>query len=169
MNSNSASSLPLTPVICSTVLWVVALAVMLLASARAQPVIDYATFRDVRRIGTLVVVVLALGTLLLAVSRTLGPAALVWWTSPTLVSFALFWGLFPPSWFFIEYLAVDNGSVVISDLSLACKELEVSNCSVQAAKQALLIHVDKYADLAAKFWAAVGAALGLIVGLGGKR
>jgi hypothetical protein len=86
-----------------------------------------------------------------------------------LVSFALFWGLFPPSWFFIEYLALDNGAVVLPELDSLCREFRVNECSEQSARKALFDHVNTYAGLASRFWAAVSGALILIVGFGGRR
>ncbi len=64
---------------------------------------------------------------------------------PELIGYLVFWVLFPPLWFFLEYLGADHG--VIAGLNVDLKRMK------------------DYQDLAAKIWAAVVAILVALVGL----
>jgi hypothetical protein len=170
MSHNTASSLRIAPVVWITASWSAILAILFFVAAAGQPKFEYSTYQATRRAIALIIPALAVATLLLAAYRVTRDQAPPWWTSPTLVSLALFWALFPPSWFFIEYLALDGGAINLpKDKDLLLNEFKLSASTSESVKEAVLKHARTYADLAAKFWAAVGAALALIVGFGGKR
>ena len=68
-----------------------------------------------------------------------------WYTSGFLVALVVFWAIWPPTWFFVEYLL-----------------FEIDKISLPSGihKKDFLTHIKAYADLASKIWTAVGAALG---------
>jgi len=91
-----------------------------------------------------------------------------WFTDPLLVALALFWGLFPPMWFFVEYLSFDRGAFALPvKLQQAIQAATDANDAVRAAKLEadFLASTKLYADMAAKVWVAVGTALGAVVAM----
>ena len=79
-------------------------------------------------------------------------------TSTSLGSWAvaglLFWTLFPPIWFFVEYHGVASGALILP--------VEPGQ-TAPAAKEALKSEVKDYAEAASKIWAAFLVLYGFIV------
>ena len=87
---------------------------------------------------------------------------------PLLVALVIFWGLFPPAWFFTEYLLFDRDTILlpVEMLDKIKAAPAASQAEVAASfKTANLAATKTYADMASKFWVAVGAALATAIGL----
>jgi hypothetical protein len=159
---------PTGPVMWTTAAWFSVLLLMFVTAATAKEVVSYEAYRVARNLGSAVLPALGVATLLFAASRLTKPQTEPWYTSAVLVNFALFWALFPPAWFFIEYLAIDNGAIRLPTLE-SLERLNLRGEAEQKVKKELLASTKIYADMAAKIWGAVAGALALIVGFGPKR
>lgn len=69
--------------------------------------------------------------------------------APELIGYLAFWVLVPPTWFFLDYYALDNGAVA----------------GIAQNKDAVLKSSKDYADFASRIWAAVVVLLVALVAL----
>lgn len=79
-----------------------------------------------------------------------------WYHDPVLVFLLVFWALCPPSYFFVEYYAFDQGFIAWS------------NSDPIKTKPDFLKDLRTYAELASKFWAGAGAVFGTVAALAKK-
>lgn len=136
-----------------TALWGLPLFAVLALSTTQAPAIkvQYSTyFGAVWIIGPLLVLALLIGAY--RASNFIPPktpmfADLHWYQDSVLVALLVFWALGPPSYFFVEYYAFDQGFVEWRDPA-AC---------VNNLKTLCLAEIKTYSDLASKFWAGAGA------------
>lgn len=100
--------------------------------------------------------------------RALGHVAnrSAWSEDSFLIWSMLFWALFPPSWFFVEYAMFDLGQIALPRPDEpTCNGLsEIGKKDTYC--EDYLDRLQVYAALASKIWAAVGAALAAIVAIG---
>jgi hypothetical protein len=101
---------------------------------------QYSTFSGARLWVAAITLLLAIGTIAYFGSSRRKMSG---WTALIIV----LWGLVPPSWFFLEYYAVDHDWFTVLPMP----------------KDALLESVKTYADYASKIWAAVLAAVLVLV------
>lgn len=151
--------------------WIALIALLLFLSQVGQVRIPYETYKFWRGIGILLLVVLAFVGILRALDIVGEPTQAVWYTKPFLVSLVLFWGLFPPSWFFLEYLLFDRGVFVVPvcDAQPAVTAVTAAEPKcLPITKAEFLPSVKTYSDLASKIWFAISAALGVAIGLARK-
>jgi len=128
---------PTGPVMWTTAAWFSVLLLMFVTAATAKEVVSFEAYRVARNLGAAVLPVLGVATLLFAASRLTKPQTEPWYTSAALVCFALFWALFPPAWFFIEYLAIDNGAIRLPTLE-SLERLHLHGEPDQKVKKELL-------------------------------
>ncbi len=133
--------------------------------------IPYETYVAGRSIAIGVMLVLAAAGLLMALNLVGSHTKDPWYQVPLLVALVLFWGLFPPCWFFVEYLSFDAGTFQLPpgireaiENAREAKDVKAMN----DMKSAFMSTTKTYADLAAKVWAAVGLALGSAIGMARK-
>lgn len=158
MNTNAAASElpPLKRVTVLTAIWLLPSLLLLSWPILKLPVIPYGLYLWVRNIAVIVLIMLVFVGITKAASY-IGPAAKSpWYTSATLVSLVLFWSLFPPSWFFLEYFMFDTGYLALPDKVAKAMATSSDSAKVKAEFMALTA---TYADLSSKIWISVGAAL----------
>jgi hypothetical protein len=146
-------NVPKGPVALYSALWVVPLAILLFITTWTDYSFEYHTYQRARLIVLLVMLALALAGLVRAFEMFGVKSTDPWYTSGFLVALVLFWGLFPPTWFFTEYLMFDNGSIQLPP---------------DTDKVKFLAALKTYADLGSKVWVAVGAALATTIGFAKK-
>lgn len=144
-----------------TALWALPLFVVLALSAtRAFGIrVPYATYvSTIWAVGPLLVLTLLLGAY--RASKFIPPKSetvtnLHWYQDGVLVALLVFWALAPPSYFFVEYYAFDEGFV----------EWRKPCACLGNLKAVCLAEIKIYSDLASKFWAGAGAVLVALVAL----
>lgn len=151
-----------------TLAWSIPLLLLLLNAQWKVVTVEHATYIQCRAL--LIFGLLGLGVwgLLRAFDLLKAHAGDPWYTDPLLVGLVLFWGLFPPMWFFVEYLSFDRGSFALPlDVARQMEEALKTNNAAGAAKLKadFLSETKLYADMASKVWVSVGAALGASIGL----
>jgi hypothetical protein len=160
-----AAQIPVGKVIAWCSPWLAVIAFLLLISQIGDVRISYESYKIWRNFGAGLLIVVAIIGILRALD-IVGNSQDPWFTIPFLVSLILFWGLFPPIWFFLEYLLFDLGVFQLPN----CPSATISpqgaeiNC-VAPMKKDFLPALKVYADMAAKIWAAVGVAIGVAIGL----
>lgn len=161
-----ASTLPIMSVFLWTVPWLaLLLGLLVLASFFPWVRFSYSSYTTARRVAAVVLVVLAIVGILRALDIVGKQDGAPWYTVGYLVALVLFWGLCPPAWFFTEYYLIDQGTLALPALSQQAVDA-TSDPKVQADIRAPFLAATKiYADMAAKVWVAVGAALATTIGL----
>ena len=159
---------PRLQVFLVTLVWTVPLLLLLLNAQFKVVVVEHRTYLSCRAVLILVLLGLGIWGLLRSFDLLKAHAGDPWYTDPLLVGLVLFWGLFPPMWFFVEYLSFDRGSFALPSNLL--RELEAATAegrAVDASKLRadFLSETKLYADMAAKVWFSVGAAHGAVIGL----
>jgi hypothetical protein len=130
--------------------------------------IPHETYATGRQVAIVVMLVLGAAGLLMALNLVGSHTGDPWYQIPLLVALVLFWGLFPPCWFFVEYLSFDRGSIQLpSEIQAAIAEAveRKDTKTANEIKSSFMSSTKTYADLAAKVWGAVGLALGTSIGL----
>lgn len=123
--------------------------------------LPYVGYNIIRVLGVIALLVLSVWAFLEASSYVASHQP--WYTSPLLVSLVIFWALFPPSYFFLEYLSIDNGSLELPKRGVFCtEESRTQYCAY------ILERTKTYADLASKIWAAVAAVIGATIAAASK-
>ena len=151
-----------------TAFWVVPLIGLYLLTYFTNVHIPHAWYQTSRLIAVVVMVGLAVAGLLIAFDLVDGHRTDPWYTIPLLVALVIFWGLFPPAWFFTEYLLFDRDTILLPvEMLDRIKAAPAASQAEVAApfKTANLAATKTYADMASKFWVAVGAALATAIGL----
>lgn len=100
--SQARPPIPVLVVFFWTLPWLVLLLVLLLLPSLGAK-IPYEVYRTARHLALLVLIALAVIGLLRAFKLVGWHREQPWYTVGFLVALVLFWGLFPPSWFFTEY------------------------------------------------------------------
>jgi hypothetical protein len=151
--------------------WITLLALLFFIGSVGDVKVSHSTYVFWRSVGLTVMVILAVYGVLRALQligkKTIEP----WYTIGLLVALVLFWGLFPPAWFFVEYLLVDRGVFQMPiKLQGAYEELaKASNLQeAEEIRKSYLASVKAYADMASKVWISVGAALATTIGFARK-
>jgi hypothetical protein len=156
---------PKLTVLMWTVPWVALLVGLLIVSSFTNVRISYAVYTYARRCGAVVLVVLAIVGILRALDLVGKKDDRPWYTDGYLVALVLFWGLGPPTWFFTEYYLIDQRTLALPD-ELQLRFAAATDDKVRAEILAAYLAATKtYADMAAKIWVAVGAALVTTIGL----
>jgi hypothetical protein len=143
--------------LCWTVPWVVALCSLLVLANLQLFVIDSHIHTIARWSGATLMVALAFAGLVRAsryVSKEEGAGlAANWYQDGNLVALVIFWSMFPPAWFFVEYYCLDAGFFLPK---LAADGQPLDRVVTLAAART-------YADLAAKIWAGSSAVIGALL------
>ena len=151
-----------------TIPWVALLFALLLNAILDIYRIPHEAYATARLVAIVSMLILGVVGLLMSLNLVGSHTADPWYRVPLLVALVLFWGLFPPCWFFVEYLSFDKGAFQFpTDLQAAIAAAEAKNDmkTVNELKGAFMTTTKTYADLAAKVWGAVGLALGTSIGL----
>jgi hypothetical protein len=151
-----------------TAFWVVPLIALYALTYFTSVQISHAWYQTGRLIAVVVMVALAVLGLLIAFDLVGDQKSKPWYMIGLLVALVIFWGLFPPAWFFTEYLLFDRDAILlpVDVLDRIRAAPAASQAELAAAsKTANLAATKVYADLASKFWVAVGAALVTAIGL----
>lgn len=159
---------PRRAVLLLTLVWAGPLGLLLLNAVSNFHTFHYEAYELGRYAVIVIMLALAIFGLLRAFDIVGTHKGEPWFTDPVLVALALFWGLFPPMWFFVEYLSFDRGSFALPDgLQKLIHAAKDANDSASASKLEadFLASTKLYADMAAKVWVAVGAALGAVVAM----
>lgn len=146
--------------------WITLLGILLIIATWTTLSIPYGMYENGRAIGLGIMIVLAVAGLLRAFDM-IGTAGEPWYTISFLVALVMFWGLFPPTWFFTEYLLFDRETIQFpEDVRQAIEraELEKDLRRVAEIKKEFLGVKKTYADMGSRIWVAVGAALGTTIG-----
>ena len=147
---------PLKCVTWLTAVWLLPLLFLLVWPTLQLSVIHHNYYVCARNIAILVLIILVFFGITKA-SRFIGSSAdLPWYTSAWLVALVLFWGLFPPSWFFLEYYLFDSGYIALPQ---SVAEAMANSSEPAKVKADFMASTKTYADLASKIWVAVSAAL----------
>ena len=152
--------------------WVLLLATLLVCAFAPTVHITHDHYIVARGIAIVAMLVLAFVGLLRALDLVGAQKNQPWHTDGFLVALVLFWGLFPPSWFFIEYLLFDRNTFLLppEDQSLYEAAMKAGKVAVaEDIKARYLASIKPYVDLASKVWVSVGAALGAAIGLARAR
>jgi hypothetical protein len=142
--------------------WLTPMLFLLLWPMLPLPSIPYACYYAARHGAVFVLLCLAALGVWRAGRLAGSESSAPWYTSAALVALTLFWALFPPSWFFLEYFLLDAEAIalppdVVVEIELAGRPAE--------AKAAFLATTKTYADMSAKIWASVGVSLATAVAL----
>jgi hypothetical protein len=162
------SAVPRRAVFLITLAWAVPLLLLLINAQFKIYLVQHQTYLAWRAALIFVLLGLSVWGLLRSFDLLKAHAGEPWYTDPLLVGLVLFWGLFPPMWFFVEYLSFDRGSFalpmrILEDIRTA---ENASNLPLaEKLKADFLARTKLYADMASKVWLAVGAALGAVIGL----
>jgi hypothetical protein len=116
------------------------------------------TYQCARVIGTLVI----LGLTSWALKRAfgfIGKATPPWYSDSFLVSMVVFWALFPPAWFFVEYTLFEHGQIALVSGEVCMPHCHSDFCNAELAR------LDTYAGFASKIWAGMGATLAGVIAL----
>jgi hypothetical protein len=167
--TTSKNSVPHDKVANWTAVWVVSMLMLLFAPWIAQSMdmrispLSHSTYLILRTVGILILIAFFAYGLGVAWRYIGGDATDSWYTNALLVFLVLFWALFPPSWFFLEYFLFDH-EIIKLPLDLKC-QADGGNidCAKQTLKATYLAETKVYADLASKVWGAVGASLGATI------
>jgi hypothetical protein len=148
-----------------SLLWAVPLLAGLLTSLTndfhgIQP-FSFKAYQSIRIVGAVVVLCLMTKAFLRAFCHVANRSA--WSADSFLIWSVLFWALFPPSWFFVEYTMFDLGQIALPLNKGTCGGL--SEVGKETYCQAFLDRLQAYATLASKIWAAVGAMLAAVVAI----
>jgi hypothetical protein len=146
-------SITLAKVAGLTALWAIPLfAVLALSTNWASAFkLSYGTyFRILWFIGPMLIFALLFGAY--RASRFIPPKPtetpeLHWYQDCILLALLVFWALGPPSYFFVEYYAFDQGFIEWD---------KPAKCAGELSRQCLA-DLKVYSDLASKFWAGAGA------------
>jgi hypothetical protein len=167
-NQSLLSDIPIPSVAGWSALWVVPLIVLYGLTYFTSVQIPHGVYQGARLLAVVVMVALAGLGLSVAFGLVGSQKADPWYKIGPLVALVIFWGLFPPAWFFTEYLLFDRDTILLPMEMLdkikaapAASQAEVGG----AFKTANLAATKTYADMASKFWLAVGAALATAIGL----
>lgn len=161
---------PVRQVMKWTLPWIAVLVGLLVYGAFGSGTsIPYDIYTWVRRLCAVGLAGLGVAGLAYALEWTDKSKGQPWFTIPLLVSLVLFWGVFPPTWFFTEYYLFDQRRLQWPpELREA---LVAAGTDKKAAADLVAGHlaaVKVYADLASKIWLAVGAALGTAIGFANR-
>ncbi|WP_156373418.1 hypothetical protein [Pseudorhodoferax sp. Leaf267] len=159
-----------------TLLWALPLSFLLLNATLGFHTFQFKTYEFGRHAAIVVMLVLMVFGLLRAFDVVGDHKGQPWFTDPVLVALALFWGLFPPMWFFVEYLSFDRevfllptgSQQLIETAKRAAQDATELTDKVAKVKADFLTSTKLYADMAAKVWVAVGTALGAVVAMAGR-
>jgi hypothetical protein len=137
--------------------WLLASLALLLAPFAGFPRVTYGVYAGIRGGAFVGLLVLVVAGFVVAWRHVGGHQdQRPWYTSGFLVSLLIFWAVFPPSWFFLEYMLFDRGQIALPG-GATCMPMQTGACADFLARTKI------YADLASKIWAAVFAALGAAI------
>ena len=157
--------IPVLKVFLWTVPWLLTLLVLLALPAFGEvEIISYAVYALARKAVLVVLIALAIIGLLRAFKLVGWHKEQPWYTVGFLVALVLFWGLFPPSWFFTEYYLFDTRTVALPPEVQRAIDAATDEDSRAKIRTAFMSGVKTYADMASKVWVAVGAALATAIG-----
>jgi hypothetical protein len=160
--------IPRAAVLFWTLPWVILVLTLLVNAVTVVHPISYDLYVSGRYVVIGAMLAMAVAGLLIALEIVGSHKGDPWFTVGLLVALVLFWALFPPSWFFVEYLSFDRGAFLLpSDLQEAYEAAE-QRSDVKAMADLRAKHLGEtktYADLASKVWVAVGASLGSAIAL----
>lgn len=144
-------------VVGATLVWISVLAFCVVAAQFKLLAIPYDTYVAVVWVGAIILVGLVFFGLVTA-SNYIGMSGATkpetaWYENPWLASLIIFWALFPPSYFFVEYYAIDKGLISLP---------EPLPDGIDS-KARLLVATKTYSDLAAKIWAGASAILATVL------
>ena len=162
------SDIPIPAVAGWSAFWVVPLIVLYGLTYFTGVQISHGLYQGARLLAVVVMVLLAGFGLLVAFGLVGSHKADPWYKIAPLVALVIFWGLFPPAWFFTEYLLFDRDTILLPvEMLDKIKAAPAASQAEVAApfKTANLAATKTYADMASKFWVAVGAALATAIGL----
>jgi hypothetical protein len=173
----AAPPVPVDNVVWWTVAWVFLLLVFVAIALLRNKPIAYADYEFGVRVAAVILVIVAIVGLCVAL-KNVGPDAKPWYTvgKGFLVALVLFWGLFPPTWFFLEYWLFDNGIFQMPEYlqkewdSLVGSDKDKRDLvkAFELKAKYLAASTKAYSDLALKIWVAVGAGLATAIGLAKK-
>jgi hypothetical protein len=166
--ATKAAVVPRLTIFLITLLWAVPLLLLLLNAQFKMVVIEHQTYVAWRAILIFILLGLGIWGLLRSFDLLKAHAGDPWYTDPLLVSLVLFWGLFPPMWFFVEYLSFDRGSFalpLVVPKEIQAAQANADPAAVENLRSDFLARTKLYADMASKVWFAVGAALGAVISL----
>lgn len=146
---------PLRVAFSWTAPWVVLLASLLLLASNSSLAIPYGFHAGFVWLGGLaLVMVLFFGLWRAAEYLPIGgqPRRGFWYSDGHLLAALVFWALFPPAWFFLEYYSVAHGLF----------QLPAGQDGPQQV-QAWLASYQVYADLGSRVWAGAGALFLLVL------
>jgi hypothetical protein len=156
---------PKVTVFLWTVPWVALLVGLLILSSFTHVRISYAFYTYARRCAAILLVVLAIVGILRALDLVGKKDDRPWYAVGYLVALVLFWGLCPPIWFFTEYYLIDQGTLALPTELQQKFDVATDDKARAEILGAYLAATKTYADMAAKIWLAVGAALATTIGL----
>jgi hypothetical protein len=160
----SKQAIPTLTVFFWTVPWLGLLLVLLALPALGTVRIPYALYATTRQVALLILIALAIIGLLRAFKLVGWHKEKSWYTVGFLVALVLFWGLFPPSWFFTEYYLFDTGTIELRPDVQRALEVAADEEAKAKIRDTFMSSVKTYADMASKVWVAVGAALATAIG-----
>lgn len=148
-----------TVFVAFTVAWVLVFAGLILAPfvSNFAP-LAYSTYVNARFAGLVLILVLTALALVRAYSYS-GESSTPWYKDGFLLAAVFFWALFPPTWFFTEFVLFEHGHIDLSDGS-RCSPSGYSNvCKHELGR------LKAYADLASKIWAGMAAVFATTIAL----
>jgi hypothetical protein len=158
--------IPKRQILGLTLLWVAPLAFLLCNAVFVWHTFGYRTYELWRSVAIVLLFIFAFVGLLRAFDLAGAHKGDPWFTDPVLVALVLFWALFPPTWFFVEYLSFDNKTILLPESMLDQIQNDEQSGLIDKAikvRTDFLASTKLYADMAAKIWAAVGTALGAVI------
>ena len=133
-------------------LWLAAILILFLAVWQKRISLALETERKLRNFFAVFIVAFAILSIYRVATAAYYSSTKATFFRQELIGYIVFWVLFPPGWFFLEYYALDTGVIKL-------KKKEDLKTTLENFKA--------YADFASKVWAAVLACLGGLVALGG--
>jgi hypothetical protein len=138
-----------------TMVWAVYLILLMAFSIILRPYFDiripYQIDLIIKYIGAIILMCIGICALCLAAQRVADPPLHHWSTDKWLVTLALFWGLFPPMWFFTEYFAIDSGAIALQQANPP-----PANQQDDELRKSALAKMKTYIELGSPVWAAFG-------------
>ena len=151
-----------------TMIWMLPLAALLFIAVFRLHVFSHSTYIGARFALIVLMLCFAVAGLLRAFDLVGTNTGKPWFTDALLITLVVFWGLFPPMWFFVEYLSFDRGSIALPqelvDL-IAAAETDKRKEVAEKQTATFLSSTKLYAEMSAKVWAAVGTVLAGIIAL----
>lgn len=133
-------------------LWLATILVLFLAVWQKWISLELETERKVRNFFSVFIIAFAILSICRVATAAYSSATKASVFRQELIGYIVFWVLFPPGWFFLEYYALDTKAIKLKK---------------NEDRKATLENFKAYADFASKVWAAVLACLGGLIALGG--